>query len=77
MLNNYDLQQIKKLLHEEVDPLKIDMKEVKSDINILKSDSSKTRKDINTIVSFFDREYVDLRDRVGRIKEILKLAPRS
>ena len=81
MLDKSDLQQIKKLLHEEVDPikdninllkgdvsgLKDDMKSVKGDIGVLKDNSSKIRKDINTIVSFFDREYVDLRDRVSRI----------
>ena len=104
MLDKSDLQQIKKLLHEEVDPikdninllkddvsglkddvsgLKDDMKSVKGDIGVLKGDvsvlkdnSSKIRKDINTIVSFFDREYVDLRDRVSRIEEILELTPR-
>ena len=97
MLDKSDLQQIKKLLHEEVDPikdninllkddvsglkddvsgLKDDMKSVKGDIGVLKDNSSKIRKDINTIVSFFDREYVDLRDRVSCIEEILKLTPR-
>ncbi len=64
------------VLKGDVSGLKDDMKSVKGDIGVLKDNSSKIRKDINTIVSFFDREYVDLRDRVSRIEEILKLTPR-
>ncbi|MGA3292225.1 MAG: hypothetical protein ABSC49_03730 [Candidatus Microgenomates bacterium] len=40
-------------------------------IKPLKSDISKIRKDVDTMLSMFDREYVDLRKRVERIEEHL------
>lgn len=65
-------------------------KEVKSDIEIsanslrrefkkefksVRSDISKIRRDINLVIGTFDRHYLELRRRVSRIEEFLKLEP--
>ncbi len=39
----------------------------------IKKDILEIRKDMKTIVNFFDREYLELRNRVERIEEYLKL----
>lgn len=39
----------------------------------IQEDISRVRKDQKTIVNFFDREYLDLRQRVDKIEDFLKL----
>lgn len=70
MLTRKDLSEIQKIVQKETNPIKKDVKTIKSDI-------SQIRKDTKTIVNFFDREYVELRQRVGRIEEHLHLPPVS
>jgi len=74
MLTKDDLKQIRgivqdetrKIIKEEVDPLKKDVKTLKSDVSAI-------RKDIKQIVSFFDTEYLELRERVEKIEQHLGL----
>ena len=67
MLTKTDLKDIGNLLDERLDKqFKIKLKPIKSDI-------SKIRKDIDVIVSLFDREYINLRQRIERIEEHLNL----
>ena len=49
----------------------------KEEIKTLKNDVSKIRKDVDVMLSMFDREYIDLRKRVERIEEHLRLPPLS
>lgn len=73
MLTKNDLNQIGVVIHEEVRP--IVQEEIKSAIKPLKEDMSQIRKDMKVIVNFFDKEYLELRKRVERIEEILKISP--
>ena len=61
MLTKNDLFQIKKIVGEEISPVKKDV--------------IKIRKDISIIVSAFDNEYLDLRKRLERIENHLNLSP--
>ncbi len=54
------------MIRKEVAPLK-------QDINSVKSDVAQIRKDMKVIITFFDREYLELRKRVDRIEEHLGL----
>lgn len=72
MLTNSDLSQIQKTVQKALKdhPTKVDLtKELKP----IKNDVVQIRKDTKAIVSLFDRESVDLRKRVERIEEYLKL----
>lgn len=72
MLTKDDLSQIKiivqdetrKIIKEEIDPLKKDVKTLRSDVSVI-------RKDIKQIVTFFDHEYLELRKRVENIEQHL------
>lgn len=71
MLTKDDLSQIRGIVQEEAFPLRKDIKELRGDVKVLKKDVTKIRKDINTIVNFFDRDYLDLRQRVENIEQHL------
>jgi hypothetical protein len=62
-----DLKSIRNEIREEVLPIKNDLKTMKIDITHI-------RKNQKTIINFFDREYLDLRERVERIEEVLKIS---
>lgn len=47
---------------------------IQEELKPVKEDITKIRKDISMIVSFFDREYVELRRRVERIEQHLQLS---
>ena len=47
---------------------------LQQELKPIKEDIAKIRKDISVIVSFFDREYVELRRRVERIEHHLQLS---
>lgn len=49
----------------------------KDDLKPIKQDLAKIRKDMSTITDFFDKEYLDLRNRVERIEEHLGLLPQN
>jgi len=66
MLTKTDLSQIRKIFKDEVAPLKRDVKTLRSDVTSI-------RKDVKIIVNFFDTEYLELRKRVERIEDYLKL----
>lgn len=61
-------EETRKIVREEIEP-------VKSEIRTIKKDIAKIRADIKVIISFFDREYLELRTRVERIKAHLGLSP--
>jgi hypothetical protein len=68
MLNQADLYQIKNIVTSEIQPLE-------KDINTVKRDMKHIRKDVKTIISFFDRETLELGKRVDRIEDKLGLGP--
>ncbi len=68
MLTKDDLKQIKDIVQGEVDPLKRDVK-------VLQKDVTKIRKDVGTIVNYFDREYLELRERIEKIEKHLGIIP--
>lgn len=72
MLTKNDLSQIRKAVKEELvtHPTKNDLTK---ELRPIKDDITHIRKDIKAIVSFFDREYLELRRRVERIEEHLGL----
>ena len=80
MLTKNDLSQIGEIVQNEtrkivqVETRKIVQEEIaplKKDIKTLKSDVTEIRKDIKKIVNFFDREYLELRNRVENIEQHL------
>ena len=88
MLTKQDLTQIqyvvqtetRKIVREEIKPLitdvstlKTDVSTLKKDMSTVKEDISQIRKDMKMIVSFFDREYLELRKRIERIELHLSL----
>ena len=81
MLTKNDLQQLKTILRDEVRPI---VKEevytvinetvrpmIKEELKPIKDDITQIRKDMKQIVSFFDREYLELRKRVEHIEQHL------
>lgn len=89
-LNQADINLLKKTFATKNDlkPLKSDVREIKDDLKNfatkdgldtklkpIKKDIKKIKKDINTIVSFFDSEYLELKARVERIENYLKISP--
>jgi len=58
----------RKIVQEEIEPVKNEIKTIKKDIREIRSD-------IKAIISFFDREFINLLKRVERIEEHLGLQP--
>lgn len=89
MLTNNDLGKIKKIIHDSIKPvqidvtgLKIDLKSLKrgikgmeTNITGLKKDVKKIRKNVDIIIDSFDRENLSLNRRVARIETHLQLKP--
>ncbi len=71
MLSKGDLDQIRKAVSTEVNA------QLKSEFKPVKTDIAKIRGDVSTIVNFFDREVLDLRQRVERIEEVLTIKKRE
>lgn len=57
-------------LDKSLAPLRKRLKSVEKDIK-------KIREDINMVIGFFDREYLNLKARVERIENFLKIPPLS
>lgn len=85
MLTKADLKEVKNaakegtrnILTAELRPLRKDVSELKSDLKDVKKDILKMRKDIDIIISLFDSEYLNLRERIERIENHLQLPPIS
>lgn len=70
MLTKSDLKQIQNVVKIEINPLK-------RDTDTLKKDVSQTRKDVKTLISYFDREYLELRKRIEKIEDHLNLTSKN
>ena len=86
MLTKNDLQQldtlITKRIHSETrkivqEEIQKETHPIRNDQKTMKEDISQIRKDMKTIISFFDREYLELRKRVERIELHLSLPTSS
>lgn len=64
MLTKTDLQAIKALIQDEINPLK-------NDVNNINKDVKHIRKDIKTIIDVFDTRDVRLQKRTRKIEEHL------
>lgn len=73
MLTKNDLQQIGIVIDEKLKPVKRDITILTKDVSTLKKDVAQTRTDVKVLISYFDREYVELRKRIDRIEEHLGL----
>jgi predicted nucleic acid-binding Zn-ribbon protein len=60
-------------LKQDMTGLKQGVSKLQKDISDVKKDVTKIRKDTDLILSFVDREYLDLRKRVDRIETHLHL----
>lgn len=76
MLTKTDLVQIKKVVKSEL-KTSATKTDLKRELNPIRSDTAKMRKDIDVIISLFDRDYLEIRARVERIEQHLKLEPIS
>lgn len=89
MLTKEDLKSVEEVVDRKLKPvkdgvtslkidvgvLKNDVSGLKKDMKVVKRDAAQTRKDIKVIISLFDNDYVNLRQRVERIEDHLKLPP--
>jgi len=48
-------------------------KKLESELRPIKSDLAKVRRDVDTMLDLFDRDILDLRNRVEKIEEILNI----
>lgn len=73
MLTKSDLSNIRSVIKDELSnhPTKAGLT---SELKPLKADLAQIRKDVKAIVSFFDREYVELRRRVEQIEHHLGIS---
>ena len=76
MLTKQDLQQIGVVVNYETKSIiQTELKPIKEYIRILKRDVTQIRASQNEIIRFFEREYLELRQRIDRIEEFFKLPP--
>lgn len=76
MLTKKDLLQIEEIIDKKTRRIvQEEIKPIKGEIKTIKKDVAKIRADIKVIISFFDREYLELRERVERIEAHLGLSP--
>jgi len=82
MLTKTDLNQIKGIVHEEVDTiveeklnskLKLELEPIKKDLKYLKKKVNKIDKTVNLIVTNYDEADVKLERRVKKIEQHLAL----
>ncbi len=62
-----------KSIKGDISNIKSNITNIKSDITNIKSDITNIRRDQKTIVTFFDKEYLNLRERIERIETHLGL----
>ena len=67
MLTKADLGQIDRLLEKRID------QSLRKRVDLIKQDVSRIRGDMKTVVNFFDHKHLDLRKRVEKIEEHLRL----
>ncbi|MBU1323376.1 hypothetical protein KKE48_04635 [Patescibacteria group bacterium] len=89
MLTNNDLGKIKKIIHDGIKPVQIDVTGLKIDVKSLKTgvkgleanitglkkDVKKIRKNVDIIIDSFDRENLSSNRRISRIETHLQLKP--
>ena len=79
MLTKQDLSQIQHIIHSETRKIVQEetRKIVQEELKPVKDDITHIRKDVKLIITFFDREYLELRARVEKIEQHLNLQPSS
>ncbi len=74
-----DLSQIREVIHEEVasevSPLKKDIDILKKNIGTLQKDVKKIDKKLDQTINFFDKEHLELKDRVKTAERQLGISP--
>ncbi len=79
IVNKAIQEQTPKIVQKEItgfrSEIRKEFKIVKKDISTIKRDMSKVRRDLNTVIDVFDRDIIELRSRVDRIDQFLKLPP--
>ena len=69
-----DIQKIRSEQKEGIQKIRV---ELKDDLRPLKEDIQKIRADQKTIITFFDKEYLELRKRVELIENHLGISSRN
>ena len=81
MLTKDDIKNIDsivtKRIRSELNPVKSGISNITNDILSIKKDIVQVRKDQKIIVNAFDRDYLDLRERIERLESHLELPPLS
>lgn len=70
-MNTNELKQIAELLDKRLNPIDQKLDGLQKDIRVAKKDLAETRNDVKVLISYFDREYVNLRKRIEAIEERL------
>lgn len=83
MLDKSDLRQIRAIVQEETRAIvqketraivQEELVPIKKELKTIKEDIIQIRKDQNAIIKFFDEEFLNLRQRVDRIEEVLHIS---
>lgn len=70
MLEKSDLQQIREIIKEEVQPIvESQLKPISRSLLKLEAGLRKTNRDIDIIVRTFDRDYLGLKERVASLED--------
>lgn len=81
MLTKIDLKQIKTVIKSEIKtglkPVDKRLSGFDKKLDRLEKGIKKNYDNINMVIGFFDRDYLDLRARVERIENFLKIPPLS
>lgn len=69
MLTKNDLNQIRGIVKEEIEPVKKDVNSLKKDMKSVKHDISRLRKDQGTMLNLLDKEQMQQRKRITKLEE--------
>jgi len=69
MLTKNDLNEIRGIVKEEIEPVKKDVSILKKDMKNVKHDISRLRKDQSTMLDLLDKEQMQQRKRITRLEE--------
>ena len=72
MLTKNDLHQIRNIVQEEISS---EVAPLKKDISVIKKDIRKIKIDVKAHASYFDKEFIELKDRVKTVEGQLSINP--